>query len=130
MATTKIKYSPSINITRDSEYDFNYIVTANSSKIFSQLFTDVLVGVKAHNIIGAYGIGKSSFLLATQQTLTKNNLHFKGFDKLIKQVPNYEFVNIVGEYSSIIDFFADYFEVTSKKYSANDILKAINNRYC
>ncbi|HMJ47947.1 MAG TPA: hypothetical protein VK498_11500 [Ferruginibacter sp.] len=129
MATTKIKYSPSINITRDSDYDFNYIVTPNSSNIFSRLFDDVLIGIKAHNIIGAYGIGKSSFLLATQQTLTKKKLHFKGFDKLIKQVPKYEFVNIVGEYSSLIDCFAECFAIPNKKYTSNDILKAITNKY-
>jgi hypothetical protein len=129
MAITRIKYSPSINITRDSEYEFNYIVTPNANNIFSQLFNDVLTGVKAHTIIGAYGIGKSSFLLATQQTLTKANFHFSEFDKLIKQLPDYEFVNIVGEYSSLIDCFADQFEVTGKKYTSNDVLKAIHKKY-
>src|SRR5690349_105963 len=98
MATTKTKFSPSVNIIRDNDFDFNYIVTPNTSTIFSRLFNDVLTGVKAHTIIGAYGIGKSSFLLAMQQTLTRRYVHFKGFEKVIKQLPVYEFVNIVGDY--------------------------------
>src|SRR5688572_27981593 len=102
MATTKIKYSPSINIIRDNEFDFNYIVTPNTHGIFSQLLSDIVTGIKAHTIIGAYGSGKSSFLLALQQTLIHNNIHFKGFKKTIKHLPTYEFVNIVGDYSSII----------------------------
>ena len=129
MTTMKIKYSPSINILRDNDFDFNYVVTPNAQGIFSQLTNDLLTGIKAHTIIGAYGIGKSSFLLAMQQTLNEKNIHFKGFEKLLKQIPKYEFVNIVGEYSSIISAFAIEFDVSQKNYSAKDVLKAIQNRF-
>jgi hypothetical protein len=129
MATTKIKFSPSINIDRDSDCDFSYIVTPNASAIFKQLFNDVLIGIKAHNIIGAFGIGKSSFLLAAEQTLTKKKNHFIEYDKLVKRLPVYEFVNVIGEYSSFITYIAEQFEVPGKNYSASDVLKAINKKY-
>lgn len=128
MPTTKINYSPSINIIRDNDLEFNYIVTPNTSSIFSQLFHDVITGVKSHTIIGAYGIGKSSFLLATEQTLAKRKLHFKGFEKVIKQLPSYEFVNIVGDYSSIIETVGKEFGVNGKQLTAKDVIKAITTK--
>lgn len=126
MPTTKNIYSPSVNIIRDNDIDFNYIVTPNTSSIFSQLVHDVVTGVKAHTIIGAYGIGKSSFILATEQTLAKRKLHFKGFEKVIRQLPAYEFVNIVGDYSSIIETIGKEFGVSGgKQLTAKDVIKAV-----
>src|SRR4051794_30188456 len=107
MNTTKTKFSPSINIIRDNEFDFNYIVTPNSSAVFSDIFSNALSGNKCHLIIGAYGTGKSSLLLASKQTLSNKKKHFKGFDTLLKQLPTYEFVSIVGDYSSITGHFAE-----------------------
>lgn len=129
MATTTIKYSPSINIKRDVEFKFNYITTPNAESVFIKLLNDILTGIKAFAIIGAYGIGKSSFLLAFQQTLTKKKIHFKGSEKLLRQLSNYEIVNIVGDYSSIISHFADVFGVRSKNCNSTDVLNSIQNRY-
>jgi hypothetical protein len=129
MSTIKIKFSPSINIQRDSEYDFNYIATPNSSKVFSQILSDTLVGVKSHVIIGAYGTGKSSLLLATKQTLTGLKKHFTGFDTITKQLPNFEFVSIVGTFSSITECFADLLGIKEKDYSTNDLIKGLDKYY-
>jgi hypothetical protein len=129
MRTTKIKYSPSINIIRDRDFEFNYIVTSNTVSVLDQLFNDVLTGVKAHIIVGAYGIGKSSFLLAMQQTLTKQHVHFKGFEKVLKQLPVYEFIDLVGEYTSMISSIGHEFGVTDKNRSAANVLKAIRSRH-
>ncbi|GAB4093517.1 ATP-binding protein [Flaviaesturariibacter terrae] len=129
MPITKIKFSPSINIERDGEYDFNYIATPNSTKVFTQILNDALVGVKSHVIIGAYGTGKSSLLLATKQTLTGSKKHFKGFDKIAKQLPNFEFITIIGAFSSITDSFAAALKLEGKDYSSNDLINALNKRY-
>lgn len=61
MAVTKIKYSPSVNIIRDSSYQFNYIATPNATDTFTSILNDAVVGIKAHLLVGAYGTGKSSF---------------------------------------------------------------------
>lgn len=125
MLTTRVNFSPSVNIIRDNDVDFNYIVTPNTSAIFSQLFQDVVTGVKAHTIIGAYGIGKSSFLLALEQTLSKRKLHFIDYEKVTKQLPSYEFFNIVGDFSSIIETVGKAFGIKSKQLSSKDVITAI-----
>ena len=74
MNTIETKYSPSVNIVRDSDYLFNYIPTINSVKAFNSILNDAQIGLKSHIIVGAYGTGKSSFLLSFKHTLegTKN----------------------------------------------------------
>ena len=129
MSTTAIKFSPSINIIRDSNYSFNYIPTHNSIRIFDQLLNDAYAGSKCSLIIGAYGTGKSSFLLAYQQTLNGFHTHFTEKEKLIKQSPQYEFIQIVGDNKSLLDYFASLFSIADKDYSSSDIIKSIDKKY-
>lgn len=128
MGTTKIKFSPSINIVRDNNYSFNYIPTKNAGYAFNTLLNDTIVGIKSHVLIGAYGTGKSSFLLALKQTLEGTNVHFKGFAKLLNSIPNYEFISIVGEYASFESYFAKYFQL-GRSYNTNDIIKSLDKHY-
>ena len=102
MTTTGLKFSPSINIIRDKNYSFDYIVTSNSAKIFDQLLVDASAGTKCHLLIGAYGTGKSSFLLAYQQTLQGFQCHFRERENLLRQSPSYDFIQIVGDNKSLI----------------------------
>jgi hypothetical protein len=126
MSTTKIKFSPSINILRDSGYEFGYIATPNSIKVFQQVVNDTLVGIKSHIIIGAYGSGKSSLLLATMQALQGVKSHFKGFETLIKKLPKFEFLPIVGTYSSLSHKIAQFLGIEKTDYSANDLIKGLD----
>lgn len=129
MSTIAIKFSPSINIIRDSNYSFNYIPTPNSIKIFDQLLNDAYSGSKCNLIIGAYGTGKSSFLLAYQQTLKGFHTHFVQKEKLLKQSPKYEFIQIIGDNKSLLDHFASLFSIDAKDYSSSDVIKAIDKKY-
>src|ERR1017187_6765383 len=129
MSTTAIKFSPSINILRDGNYSFNYIPTPNSIKIFDQLLNDAYAGSKCSLIIGAYGTGKSSFLLAYQQTLNNFHIHFTQKEKLLKRSPKYEVVQIVGDNKSLLDHFASLFSLADKDYSSSDVIKAIDKKY-
>lgn len=128
MAATKLKFSPSINIVRDSDYEFKYISTLNSRNVFSSILTDILTGIKTHVLIGAYGTGKSSFLLAFKQTMEKSVIHFNGYNKLLSSISNYHFVTIVGEYASLENIFAKRYRL-GKNYTTGDIIKAIDNEY-
>ncbi len=128
MAVTKIKYSPSVNIIRDSSYQFNYIATPNATDTFTTILNDAVVGIKAHLLVGAYGTGKSSFLLALKQTLEGSTIHFKGHSKLLSSFANYEFIVIVGEATSLEEFFATRYHLT-KGYRTSDIIKAIDKEY-
>lgn len=128
MSTTKIKFSPSINIIRDREYEFNYISTLNAETIFNKILNDSLVGVKCHLIVGAYGTGKSSFLLAFQQTLEGRTDHFKSY-KTSKQYLKYEFISLVGEYSSLTDSIAEKVGLNGTEYTHTDVIRRLND-YC
>ena len=94
MITTKNKFTPSVNINRDNKVLENYIPTRNAIHAFNTILNDSKTGVKSHLIIGSYGTGKSSFLLALEQTLSAKKNHFKYSDK------KFEFLNIVGSYNS------------------------------
>ena len=102
-------FTPSINIIRDQERDFEYILTANGQRVFQLLSDNFRAGNRAFSILGTYGTGKSSFLLAFEQHLTKHTRHFEedfgGSDQ-------YDFIKIVGGYESFTDRFSQ--EVTGQ----------------
>lgn len=121
-----IAFSPSINIIRDEQKTFQYIVTPNSKRITTQIQDDFKKGVRSFNIIGSYGTGKSSFLLAIEQTLSGIYPHFNNsiFNNL-----NSQCINIVGSYTSIIGAFAECLDVQGEAYVTENILSELFNKY-
>lgn len=117
MNTTKrYKFSPSANLERDFGTALNYIPTPNSKQIFNQIVTDYLFGNRAFSIIGSYGTGKSSFLLAFANTLSQSKNHFPDFRDFIKNTGAFEFIPVVGEYDSLTSALAS---VLGYKRNAN-----------
>jgi hypothetical protein len=121
-----IKVTTSVNIIRDSERALNYIPTPNGIKVANQIANDFKKGTHSYNIIGSYGTGKSSFLWAFQQSITGKKKHF-GVTLLSK--PTIEFINIIGEYKSLIDVFADYFSIKDSKQQTEQIFTELFNKY-
>ncbi|MCW3074613.1 MAG: hypothetical protein JWP69_1682 [Flaviaesturariibacter sp.] len=128
MTTTALKYSPSINIVRDRAYAFSYIPTPNTEQLFTQLIKDITAGTKAQLLIGAYGTGKSSFLLAFKQQLTGIYKHFPE-TKALKMNLTYEFISLVGDNNSLFAQCAAIFKVDKEDYSTLDVIEAIDKRY-
>lgn len=120
------KFTTSVNIIRDSERELNYIPTPNAVRIVNQIANDFKVGIRSFNIIGSYGTGKSSFFWAFQQSIQGKKKYF-GIN--LVQNPNIGFINIVGEYKSIRETFADYFEVKNNRNASENIFSEIFNRY-
>ena len=120
------KFTTSINIIRDAARDINYIPTPNSTRVVNQIVNDFKIGIRSFNIIGSYGTGKSSFLWALQQSLTGKK---KIFNVNWITSPKVDVINFVGEYQSMRNVFADYFELDSKKTDTEHILAEIFNRY-
>lgn len=91
----KLKFSPSVNIIRDEAYELNYIVTRNAKRVANEIELLSESGFKSFTIIGSYGSGKSSFLLAFEK-------HLKG-EKKYFDIPtrNCEFLKLVGSYDSL-----------------------------
>ncbi|MCZ4409100.1 hypothetical protein O3Q51_09785 [Cryomorphaceae bacterium 1068] len=102
------KFSPSINIIRDENKDFNYILTPNSEKIAGQIGHDFKKGMHAFTMIGSYGTGKSSFVLELDKSIRgKGKLPIDlGFKP--KKVQT---LRIVGQYQSLIQYMHDLLDI-------------------
>ena len=120
------KFTTSTNIIRDSSRDLNYIHTPNGLRVVNQIANDFKRGIRSFNIIGSYGTGKSSFLWALQQSLIGKK---KIFNINLLQSPKVEVINFIGEYKSISNVFADFFNVNQTKHQCENILSEIFNRY-
>jgi ribosomal protein S15P/S13E len=119
-------FTTSVNIIRDTERDFNYIPTPNAMQVVSQIVNDFKKGIRSFNIIGTYGTGKSSFLVAFEQSIKGTRRYF---DPNFIANPKVEFVKIIGSYTSIVEQFADTFEVKTNINKHENILSEIFNRY-
>jgi ribosomal protein S15P/S13E len=119
-------FTTSVNILRDTERDFNYIPTPNAGQVVSQIVNDFKKGIRSFNIIGTYGTGKSSFLLALEQSIKGKKRYFE--PNFITN-PKVDFIKIVGSYTSIVEQFTDIFEVSTNKNKHENILSEIFNRY-
>lgn len=119
-------FSTSVNILRDTDKDFHYIPTPNAKQVVSQIVNDFKKGIRSINIIGTYGTGKSSFLLALEQSIRGTKRFFEPNFGASQRV---DFVKIVGSYTSIVEQFADTFEVNTNKNKHETILSEIFNRY-
>lgn len=122
-------FSPSVNVVRDEAQELEYVVTQNASTVFKQIVNSYLSGTHCFNIVGAYGTGKSAFIWAFQQTLTKKHEYFQteaGF----KGTASFRFIHFTGHYASLKEEFARHF-VASKpeKASSTTILSAIDQEY-
>lgn len=95
-----MSYIPSVNIEMNNASDFRYIVTENAKLVAGNIANSYNSGHHSFSIIGTYGTGKSSFVLALEDDLTKgNNALIKS--KVFGNVSGYEFLNIVGDYVSL-----------------------------
>lgn len=95
-----MKYVPSINICLNSFSDINYVITENSRMTAGSLIEGYNSGYHSFSIIGNYGTGKSSFLLALEHDLKQNTgrlIHTNA----IGNFSSVEFINIIGDYTSL-----------------------------
>lgn len=95
-----MSYIPSVNIELNDASDFRYIVTENARMVAGNIVNSFNSGHHSFSIIGTYGTGKSSFILAFEEDLKLGN---NGIVKrgVFGHVSGYEFMNIVGDYVSL-----------------------------
>jgi hypothetical protein len=129
MLNTDIKYSPSINIIRDSNKELDYIVTPNSILVYDQIMNNYLSGTHSFNIVGAYGTGKSSFLVTLKHHLSNEQKYFAALNANFKHIKGFEFLPIIGDYSSLYDTFCKEFGLVEGNYSSQDLFNLIVKRY-
>ena len=104
-------FSPSINIVRDQRISRYYHPTPNSINAYDTIANNFKSGIHSYNIIGSYGTGKSAFLLAFTKHLLNTEIIFSPIEGKFNDCKTFKFINLVGKYVSIIDIFADYFNV-------------------
>jgi hypothetical protein len=120
------KFTTSVNILRDTKRDFNYIPTPNGTQVVRQMVNDFKKGLRSFNVVGTYGTGKSSFILALEQSLNGSRRYF---DPNFLEDSKIDFIKLVGTYSSLIERFADQFDVIDQKFRIDHILTEVFSRY-
>lgn len=120
------KYSTSVNIVRDADRDLTYHPTPNARRVVGQMSADFEKGLRSFNIIGTYGTGKSSLLWAFKKSVLGQKSFFDvGF------LPNPEvaFIDIVGEYRSMLDVFVEKLELDVHEKTVQNICSDLFHRY-
>jgi len=117
------RFTPSINIVRENENEFKYILTENATRVISQLEADVQKGIRTFTLIGSYGTGKSAFMLALTQTLSGIKNHFGRSIKLFTP-SNTEVKTVVGVFAPLATVLKSEFNASSER--TKDILKALH----
>jgi hypothetical protein len=138
MATTTKKqpkqtvqiFTPSVNIIRDAEQRLTYIPTPNARQAFNQIVSGYLQGTRSFNLVGAYGTGKSAFLLAFLQNINKQKAHFGTVKNQFGDIAKFEVVSFVGEYHSFTKTVAQVFGLAYKPGIKNsDVIKQVDSFY-
>ena len=130
MTTTPYKFSPSVNIIRDFDVKLDYISTPNAKLVFNQLIKGALLGTRSFNIVGTYGTGKSSFLWALERNLNRKKKYFAKLNGQFKQIKSFQFLNIVGDYGSVVETFARLLDIdVNAEYKTQDIIRKLDNKY-
>ena len=122
-----MSFTTSINIERDFGKTPHYIVTANARQTMGKIINHFASGIHSFCLIGSYGTGKSSFILALEnclcgKTVGKNVLlsqrgQFNSFEQ-------FSFINIVGDYTSLANLLASHLNAESK-----NVISVLDNHY-
>jgi len=122
-------FTPSINIERDKEKDFNYVVTSNARQIYDQIIQNRTSGVHSFTIIGSYGTGKSSFLVALRKNLKKKGTnYFTPLNGQFSDVDEFKFDFIVGKYGSLLDKLIEHFDLKDVE-TEDEVLDRIDEKH-
>lgn len=101
-----MKYTPSVNIEYGAE-DFHYIVTPNALQVTANIVSSYQSGTHSFTIIGSYGTGKSSFLLALERDLNKNTSNLLRNNNVLGNYNGFEILNIVGDYDTLSNILSE-----------------------
>lgn len=119
-------YIPSVNIEQSAFDEKSYIITQNARCVVGNIINSFNSGVHSFNIIGSYGTGKSSFILALKHSLenphyklTNNVGQFNGFKK-------FKLLPVVGEYESIK---TNILKQIPEEHRSNNLFEALSSYY-
>ena len=129
MITMPRTFSLSANIENGFAAGNQYIVTPNAKKAIHNIVNDFHTGIHSFTIIGSYGTGKSSFLLALEEDLRKKNKKPFLLDyKVLSNTTGVEIRNIVGDYKELSTLLRQNLHVEDSTNSVLDELKELYNK--
>lgn len=123
-----MSYIPSINIESNFSDKFNYIVTENSKSVLGSIVNNFNSGNHSFTIIGTYGTGKSSFILALEKGLIEQKSALVQNKKVFGNFDKFEFLNIVGDYSSMHSLLCKKLSLDVSDVNQN-VFEALNKYY-
>ena len=91
-------YYASVNIENGLEEGYRYIVTPNVQRVLGEIVSDVQQGLHAFCIVGNYGTGKSSFIMALEEGLQDKSQELLPNRSVFFGSTEFEIMNIVGDY--------------------------------
>lgn len=94
-------FSLSTNIKSTEFSDINYIVTSNAKKVAGSLVNDYNSGIHCYTLIGTYGTGKSSFLLALENALQSQESELLSNKGQFNCYKKFSCLNIVGDFNTL-----------------------------
>ncbi len=122
-------FNLSANIENGFLAEKQYVVTPNVRKAIQSILKDFHSGIHSFTIIGSYGTGKSSFLLALESDLDAKTKQKRVLSpENLSSASDYEILNIVGDYSEMSALLARKLNVDGNSNSILDELKAYYNR--
>lgn len=122
-------FNLSANIENGFPSDVQYIVTPNGRKAVQNIVDDYHSGIHSFTIIGTYGTGKSSFLLALEADLNKNNKQKRLLNPQdLSKATEYEVINIVGDYAELSALLGKKLGVDNNSSNILEELKAYYNK--
>lgn len=123
-------FSLSANIENGFHSDVRYIVTPNGRKAAQTIVDDFSSGIHSFTIIGTYGTGKSSFLLALEDDLNHNKKSSYRLlnPKHLSSLSNFEILNIVGDYMELSTLLGKKLNVEGDYQNILDELKTYYNK--
>lgn len=121
-------FSLSANIENGFPADVQYIVTPNGRKAAQNIIDDFHSGIHSFTIIGTYGTGKSSFLLALEADLSQDNKTKRLLNpQNLSSAKDFEILNIVGDYMELSTLLGRKLNVDGHSQSILDELKKYYN---
>lgn len=122
-------FNLSANIEEGFPVNVQYVVTPNGQRAAQSIIDDFHSGIHSFTIIGTYGTGKSSFLLALETDMNRINKEKRLLNpKKLSETADFEILNIVGDYSELSTLLGRKLNVGGHSQSILDELKAFYNQ--
>ena len=122
-------FSLSANIENGFAEGMQYLVTPNAKNAIRNIVNDFHSGIHSFTIIGSYGTGKSSFLLALEADLKKTGKKRYLLDpKNLSDAKTFEIMNIVGDYAEMSTLLSRALNIEGNTDSILDSLKNYYNQ--